>query len=181
MPPIPWTPKTANASSILIFSMSLTAPKQIAPAPNPIMIAGIAPTKPAAGVMATRPATAPVAAPTALGFPATHQDSINQVTIAVAAAVFVTTKAFTAVASAANALPALKPNHPNHSRLAPSTTIGTLAGPIGCWRNPTLFPTTKAAAKAPNPALICTTVPPAKSNAGASLKREPSQPPPQTQ
>ena len=147
------------------------------PAPSPIIRAGIGPTNPAAGVMATRPATAPDAAPTALGLLSMNQDMNNQDIMAAAAAVLVTTKALVATPSAARLLPALKPNQPNHSSAAPRTTIGTFAGPMGCSGKPTRRPIIKAETSAPAPALMCTTVPPAKSNA----PRSPSQPPPQTQ
>src|SRR3990172_13282744 len=94
-------------------------------------IASIGWTKPEAGVMATRPATAPAAAPTTLGFLRNHQLIATQVRAAAAAAVLVTTKALAARPPAATALPALKPNQPNHSRAAPSTTIVTSCGSIG--------------------------------------------------
>jgi hypothetical protein len=44
-------------------------------------------------VIATSPATAPVAAPRTLGAPLWSQDTVIQVSAAIAAAVFVTTKA----------------------------------------------------------------------------------------
>ena len=86
------------------------------------MIDGIGPTYPEAGVMATRPQTAPTEMPTADGFPFRTQSVSIQLTAAAAAARFVTTSAFTAREFAARALPALKPNQPNHSRDAPSIT-----------------------------------------------------------
>ena len=135
-------------------------------------IAGSGPTNPDAGVIATSPATAPEAAPITLGFPPNAHDIATQVTSAAAAAVFVTTNAFTAVPSAARALPALKPNHPNQSSPAPSTTSGTLCGTIGRSPNPSRLPKINAAARAATPEFMWTTVPPAKSSA----PRSPSQP-----
>ncbi len=72
--------------------------------------------------MATRPATAPAAAPITLGFPEKAQLMPTQVRAAAAAELLVTTKALAARPPAAPALPALKPNQPNQSRAAPSTT-----------------------------------------------------------
>ena len=53
----------------------VTIKKQNAPAISPIAIADIGDTNPDAGVMATRPATAPEIAPSALGFPLTIHSS----------------------------------------------------------------------------------------------------------
>ena len=80
------------------------------------------PTYPEAGVIATRPATAPDATPTALIRPVWNWDSSPHVSAAAAAAVLVTRKAFTSTPFAASPDPALNPNHPNHSNAAPSTT-----------------------------------------------------------
>src|SRR6187549_3718907 len=84
--------------------------------------------KPAAGVTATRPTTIAVAAPTAVGFPERMMSRIVQTTSVPAGASIVVTKARPAIGLAARALPELKPNHPNHSRPAPSRTNGTLWG-----------------------------------------------------
>src|SRR5579864_3230907 len=100
--------------------------KQNAPASRPMTIAGIGPTKPAAGVMATNPATAPEIAPKALGLPLRiHSAALHPMTAA-AAAKCVATNALVARLPAANALPALNPNQPTHRRQAPiklSTTL----------------------------------------------------------
>src|SRR5215475_14159856 len=90
-------------------------------------------TKPAAGVTATSPATAPEAAPSTVGLPRELHSVSIQPRAAVAAAVFVVVKACTASPLAASALPALKPNQPNQSRLAPITVKGRLCGGMGCW------------------------------------------------
>src|SRR5215210_7742822 len=101
------------------------------PAIAPTRIAATGPTKPAAGVMATSPATAPEAAPSTVGLPrAIHSVNI-QPSAAAAAAVLVARNALAARALASSALPALKPNHPNHSRAAPITVIGRLCGCMG--------------------------------------------------
>src|SRR2546428_814371 len=96
--------------------------------PTPVQIAPIGPTLPHAGVMATRPATAAVAPPSAVGLPRwTH--SINaHVTTAVEAAVPVLRKASVASGLALSALPALKPNQPVHRRPAPIKQSGRLCG-----------------------------------------------------
>src|SRR5438105_2111392 len=93
------------------------------PAPRPIRIAPAGATKPDAGVMATKPATAPAAAPSTLGRPLCSHETVIHVSAPMAAAVLVTTKALVARPPAARAEPALNPNHPNHSSDAPSTTI----------------------------------------------------------
>src|SRR5208283_4857200 len=88
-------------------------------------------TKPQAGVIATSPATAPVTAPRMVGVPLCHHSMIAQVNPAAAVAVLVVTKALAAKPSAANALPALKPNQPNHKSAPPKTANGRLCGRIG--------------------------------------------------
>ena len=47
-------------------------------------------------------------------------------------AIMVLAKARAAMPLAARALPALKPNHPNQRRAAPSSTKGTLCGSSAC-------------------------------------------------
>src|SRR5690606_15231068 len=85
-------------------------------------------TNPAAGVMATRPTTAPMQKPNADGFfPRIESKSIHA-RPAAAEAVFVVAKAEAARGPALNALPALKPNQPNQSKPVPSKTNGMLAG-----------------------------------------------------
>src|SRR5437870_6836303 len=96
-----------------------------------MMRAGIGSTKPDAGVMATRPATAPLAAPSTVGFPLPTHSAVIQESAAAAVAVFVATKALVASAFAASALPALNPNQPNQSSAAPTSTNGMLCGGIG--------------------------------------------------
>ena len=92
------------------------------------MMAAMESTYPAAGVIATSPQTAPVAAPVAEGFPQSTQSTVIQLRAAKAAAILVVTRAFTATPLIASALPALKPNQPNHSKAAPRMTNGTLLG-----------------------------------------------------
>src|SRR5258708_7491614 len=94
--------------------------------------AGMGPTKPAAGVMATRPATAPEIAPSALGLPLRIHSATHQPMTADAAAKCVATKALVARLPAPRALPALNPNQPTQSRQAPMKLSTTLCGGMAC-------------------------------------------------
>src|SRR5919197_5128483 len=147
------------------------------PAPRPMRIEAETSTYPDAGVIATRPATAPAAAPRTLGAPLWSHDTVIQVSAAIAAAVLVTTNAFAARPPAVTALPALKPNQPNQSSDAPSTVIVASCGSIGSRPKPTRLPSTSAATSAETPPVMLSTVPPAKTKAPSLA----SQPPPQTQ
>ena len=66
-PTTKWTPTTSSASSKPNFSLMRTAYEQMTPAMRPMKIGDAPATKPAAGVMATRPATMPDAAPRFVG------------------------------------------------------------------------------------------------------------------
>src|SRR5690606_27495894 len=104
------------------FSMGLrvtTAQRQANPATSPRTIAPTVPTNPAAGVMATRPATAPDAKPSRLAWPRASFSPRPQARAAAAGAVMVFRNAWAATPSAAPAEPALKPNQPTHKRHAP--------------------------------------------------------------
>jgi hypothetical protein len=80
----------------------------------------MAPTNPAAGVMATKPATAPEAAPNIEGLPLiTHSPTVHDTTAA-AVANKVLRNANAAEPFASNAEPALKPNQPTHNKVAPT-------------------------------------------------------------
>src|SRR5687768_7039065 len=140
---------------------------------TPIAIEPIGPTQPQAGVIATRPATAPEAAPSIVGEPLTiHSASIHaRVAAAVASNVFVNTSVAKPFASRFE--PTLKPNQPTHSREAPIMTIGTLCGGRAAVPYPTRLPISSAPTRPAMPALMCTTVPPAKSRAPL-LKRKPA-------
>src|SRR4051812_34523298 len=96
------------------------------PAAPPMRIADVGLTYPDPGVIATSPATAPLAAPNMVGLPRTTHSAFIQVRVAVAAAVLVTTKALVASPFAPSADPALNPNHPTQSMPAPITVNGTL-------------------------------------------------------
>src|SRR5881296_2055883 len=89
------------------------------PAARPMIIAGTGATNPDAGVIATRPATAPEMAPSALGRPRVVHSAASQPMVADAAAKCVATNALVARPFEASALPALNPNQPTHRRQAP--------------------------------------------------------------
>src|SRR2546427_10852160 len=95
--------------------------------------------------MATRPATAPAAAPSTLGAPLCSHETVIQVSAAIAAAVLVTTKAFAARPPAGIALPALKPNQPNHRSDGPRTVMVASCGSMGSRPYPPRRPRTSAA------------------------------------
>src|SRR5262249_5238496 len=120
MPPTACTPNTSSVSST--FSMRFrpfTPHRQTKPAARPITNAPGMPTLPAAGVIATRPATAPDAAPSMDGLPLNiHSPTVHEST-AHAVARYVFRKASDAELFASSAEPALNPNHPNHRSEAP--------------------------------------------------------------
>src|SRR5882724_9814610 len=118
----------------------VTIQSQAAPAIKPITSAGIGPTNPAAGVIATNPATAPEIAPNALARPFLIFSTKAQLSAAAAAAKWVATNALDAIPFAASALPALNPNQPTHNRQAPIKLSTRLWGVIGCFGYPLRFP-----------------------------------------
>src|SRR5215467_6318354 len=99
---------------------------------RPMMSADMGATNPAAGVMATKPATAPEIAPRALARPFLIRSAMLQLKAAAAAAKCVATKALAARPLEASALPALKPNQPTHNKHAPMKLSTRLCGGIGC-------------------------------------------------
>ena len=74
-----------------------------------------------------------VAAPTAVALPVRKRSRSVQTTSVPAGASIVFTNASAAMPFAASALPALKPNQPNHRSPAPRRVNGTLWGRIA-WR-----------------------------------------------
>src|SRR6476469_2065325 len=138
------------------------------------------PTKPDAGVMATRPATAPEQIPTTVGLPFSAHSTSIQVKAATAVAICVTSMAIPACIPAETAEPALNPNQPTQSSEAPMKVSTMLcAGPVSL-RLPSMIAHMSPA----TPALMCTTVPPAKSSTftqAASLPAEKMPSGPQTQ
>src|SRR5512135_3367051 len=111
MPPTQCTPKVSSASSYPSQAFSLvTEKKQTTPATAQVMNAPTGPTKPAAGVIATRPATIPEQMPSRLGLPFTIHSISAQATPAVAVPNSVLKNASPALPFASSADPALKPN-----------------------------------------------------------------------
>src|SRR5580704_13648832 len=97
----------------------------------PMTIADMGFTNPEAGVMHTKPATAPEHAPSTLGLPRRSHSITAHVTVPAAAAKCVAANAADAIASDCNSLPALNPNQPIQSRAAPTTVYVRLWGGIG--------------------------------------------------
>ncbi len=108
----------------------VTPHRQTTPATRPIANAPGMPTLPAAGVIATRPATAPDAAPSIDGLPLKIHSANVHASTAHAVARYVLRNASAADAFASSAEPALKPNQPNHSSEAPIIVIVRLCGVI---------------------------------------------------
>src|SRR5262245_23722591 len=135
------------------------------PATRPMANAPGIPTLPAAGVIATSPATAPEAAPSIEGLPLMNHSANVHDNTAQAVARYVLMKASDADALASSAEPALNPNQPNHRSAAPTIVSVRLCGVMASRPNPIRLPSTKAPTRPATPALMCTTVPPAKSSA----------------
>ena len=100
-----------------------------ATAPSTTDVIGAA--KPAAGVMATRPATTPDAAPSSDGLPCTTCSMIAHIAPAAAVATMVLMKASEANLLASRLEPALKPNQPTQSSEAPIIVMVSECGGIG--------------------------------------------------
>src|SRR3954447_23937820 len=173
MPPTRWTPTTSRESSKPSRYFIPTAKAQITPASRPSRIADHGTRNAQAGVMATRPATAPEANPSEVARPSRNRSTRIQPRAAVAVATWVLVKARPARPLAPRAEPALNPNQPNHSRPAPSMTNGRLCGLNCAFGQPLRLPSTSARASPAAPALMWTAVPPAKSST-PSLASQPA-------
>src|SRR5262249_42161886 len=97
---------------------------------------------------------------TAVGFPQYAHPTSIQVNAATAVAICVTVIAMPACIPAVTAEPALNPNQPTHSSEAPMKVSTMLCGGPTSLRLPRQIAHIRPA----TPALICTTVPPAKSS-----------------
>src|SRR5205823_8057157 len=120
MPPTPWHGKTSSVSSsvdALFFQWTQRFDTTLATVPMKMLAPML--TKPAAGVIATRPTTAPTQAPRADGFCPRIPSKNIHASAADADAVFVVANAIAACPDAESADPALKPNQPNHSMPVP--------------------------------------------------------------
>ena len=123
-----------------MFFTFTTIQKQNTPAISPIHSASIGVTNPAAGVIATSPATAPEIPPSALGLPLRIHSAASHPIAAAAAPKCVATNALVASPLAASADPALNPNHPTHSKHAPIKLSTTECGGIGRCGYPSRLP-----------------------------------------
>src|SRR3954463_10345249 len=120
IPPRACTPNTSSESSApSIFFRPLTPQRHTKPAAKPITNAPGIPTLPAAGVIATRPATAPEAAPSIDGLPLNIASPTIQASTAHAVARDVLMNARAALLFLPSAARALKPNQPVHRSAAP--------------------------------------------------------------
>src|SRR6478609_3466888 len=117
----------------------------------PIITAPLTVTKPQAGVITTRPATAPEQKPRMLGLPRTIHSAIGQTNEATAVASVVVVKALAATPSAATALPALNPYQPTQSMPVPTMQRTMLCGGMGSLPNPRRLPRIKQRIKADQP------------------------------
>src|SRR5947199_6176173 len=133
------------------------AKKGTSPARMPMMTAPLEVTKPHAGVMTTRPATAPEQNPSTLGFPRKTYSSIAQVKDATAAASVVVVKALAAIPSAPSALPALNPYQPTHNIPDPTMHSTMLCGAMISFRKPSRGPSSAQSTNADHPDDIWTT------------------------
>ena len=98
-----------------------------------------------------------------------------------AAALAATCVLMIAVAASSVALsaePPLNPNQPTHSRPAPAMVSAGLCGSISVLGKPWRLPSSTAMTSAETPAVVWTTIPPAKSSVPSFAE---SQPPPHTQ
>ena len=127
---------------------------QSAPAITPIISAPLALTAAHAGVIATRPATTPDAAPRLVACPSRIFSTSSHDRTAAVVAPIVLRSANPAVPFDPTADPALNPNQPNHNRAAPSITKGKLCGRIGTFPKPTRLPRIIARANPAAPALM---------------------------
>ena len=114
-----------HVERVIVANLDFTAVEanqQIKPEAVPIAKAPIGPTSPEAGVIAAKPAMAPVTAPKTLAFPCFTFSHKDQTIVAVAAEMCVTTNVWAAPPSATNPLPALNPNQPTQSIPVPGHT-----------------------------------------------------------
>src|SRR5262245_8394865 len=100
VPPTPCTPKVSSASSYLSHDLSLVQAKNGTTAANtPMITAPVALTKPAPGVMTTRPATAPEQKPSTVGLPRVNHSMSGHTDAATAVASVVVMNALAAMVS----------------------------------------------------------------------------------
>src|SRR5260370_13668926 len=120
-------------------------------------------TRPEAGVIATRPATAPEIAPRAVTRPPRIHSAALQPMAAAAAPKWVAMNAEVARVPALRAEPALNPNHPTQSKHAPIKLRTTECGGIGSRGESSRLPPYNTVASADTPKGMWTAGPPAQS------------------
>src|SRR4051794_10739021 len=108
-------------------------------------------TKPAAGVITTSPPTMPEQKPSTVGLPRVIHSVAAQAIPPTAAASVVLVNAAAATASAATALPALKPYQPTHSMPVPIIVSTRLCGAKLSLPKPRRLPTINASTIADQP------------------------------
>mmetsp|Transcript_28585 Transcript_28585/g.80575 ORF Transcript_28585/g.80575 Transcript_28585/m.80575 type:complete len:238 (-) Transcript_28585:672-1385(-) len=140
--------------------MWMAKKRHTTPAQTPRKTAPTGPTKPAHGVMVARPAMEPVAMPSMLALPFITMSCSDHTAAAVAAASCVARQANAASAEAVRAEPPLNPYQPTQSIPVPRTVRRRF--PV-TMRLSLRGPRTAQPTKAPMPAVMCTTMPPAKS------------------
>src|SRR5688572_5889859 len=113
MPPMQWMPNTSRLSSYRSSAlMAVQKNRHTTPATAPRHTAPIGPANPAAGVTATRPATAPDTMPSSDAFQRKMNSTIIQDSAAAAVATKVLVMASAAPPVDSKAEPALNPNQP---------------------------------------------------------------------
>src|SRR4029453_2196476 len=125
MPPMQWTTNRPSE-----FFTTVQKNRQTTPTTRPSTIAPIGPAKPAAGVTATRPATAPDNAPSTEGWPLTIHSANIQAIAPAAVATKELDMAGPAPPEASRFDPALKPNQPTQSSEAPIMDMVSECGAI---------------------------------------------------
>src|SRR5580704_5957161 len=109
----------------------------------PMIRAPVGLTKPEAGVIATRPATAPEMMPSTLGFLAMIHSEHIHARAAAAVAICVVAIAMPALTFEVTAEPALNPNQPTQRSEAPITESTRLCGAMLSVPRPTRLPRTR--------------------------------------
>ncbi len=125
------------------------------------------------GVIATRPATIPEAAPSEVAWPSRTRSVSSQPAIAATGRAERVDPGDRGRGVAEIADPELNPNQPNHSNPAPIMTRVRLCGRIASLPKPSRLPSTRASARPAAPALMWIAVPPAKSIALMLLAIQP--------
>src|SRR5438034_6430013 len=120
----------------------------------PMITAPVEFTKPQAGVMTTKPATAPEQKPRTLGLPLASHSAMGHTNEATAVASVVVVKALAAITSAATALPALNPYQPTHNIPVPTRHSTMLCGAKFSLPKPSRLPRIRHSTSADQPEVM---------------------------